>query len=66
MGGSGRQNVVISFDLLQNMRFRRSRNFMKMEVKMASKMKENGALGALGLDISFVGKFLEVLENAEI
>ena len=44
-GGSERQNVGISLELLQNMKFRRFRNFMKMDVKMASKMDENRSFG---------------------
>ena len=62
-GSSERGNVVISLDLLQNMRFRRSRNFMKMEVKMASKMDENRSFGCPWAGNSYFGKFLEVLEK---
>ena len=61
--GSEGQNVVISLDLLQNMRFRLSRNFMKMEVKMASKMDENRSFGRPWAGDLFFWRFLEVLEK---
>ena len=44
-GGLERQNVVISFDLLQNMRFWRSRNFMKIDAKMAPQIDAKSSLG---------------------
>ena len=45
LGGQERQNVVISFDLLQNMRFWRSRNFMKIDAKMAPQIYAKSSLG---------------------
>ena len=63
MRGSEKQNVVISFDLLQNMRFRRSRNFMKMEIKMASNIHEQLSFGRPWAGKLFFGRFLEVLDK---
>ena len=45
LGGQERQNVVISFDMLQNMRFWRSRIFMKIDAKLAPQIDAKSSLG---------------------
>ena len=60
-GGSERQNVVISLDLLQNMRFRRSRNFMKNGGRNGIQNGENRSFGRPWAGILF---FWEVFGGA--
>ena len=65
MGGSERRNVVISLYLLQNMRFRRSRNFMNKQLKMAFTNYEKLRFGRPWAGNYLFGALLEVSEKKE-
>ena len=58
--GWERQHVVVSFDLLQNMRFRWSRNFMKNRVKVKHRSTKKGFKKQCKQRLDFVSKYFKI------